>query len=209
MRFLAAALLILVEFIVVSAAMPASLIDWCDRVDNAWMVGWYGKENTRTFRSSATRSFKGLFVDTGIVDFSYRMALPSRKEWEDAGPFVHIEDSLGIYGFLENRLNVFWREIAQIVDRFMQLGLWLAALSVMWLGHAQDGLAIRKLKGKTFGYASPFYHRYGIYFTGWLWVALIVWILLPLPMHPLVFPAVILIQGALINVIAMNLQKKV
>lgn len=205
MPFLLAILTAVVEFVLVSLAVPKSLMDWSTGLEGRWLAEFYGEKFGRSLSDYADSWFHSLFEATGLVEFSYFLALPEAKEND---PFVHVEDTLGLFAFLKGRLDVFWMEIQQDVLRFCQLGLWLSVLCPFWLIHVLDGLSLRALKRQTFGYPSPFFHRYALYATGWIWAILAFFVLLPLPLPPPVYPAVVLVQGWLLNVLSANIQKR-
>lgn len=208
MQFLLAGLTIIIEFILVGMMVPRSLMDWSSTVESSWIAGFYGQETGRMIQNTALDWFRRLFLSSGWVEFSYLLVLPTEEDWKNAGPFIHLENTLGLIAFFKGRLDVFWMEIQQDILRFCQLGLWLLVLSPLWLIHILDGLSLRELKKQTFGYQSPFFHRYALYLTGWLWVALTFFILLPTPLPPPAYPAVVLIQGVLIGILSRNIQKR-
>lgn len=209
MQILVVVLSILLEFIVVSMAVPRGLMDWSSEVEGRWMLAMYGPEWTARLVAHARDSFDGIFRDSGIVDWSYYLLLPTEEEWDRGTPFQYVEKTTGMFAFLEGRLDVFWMEIAQDIQRFVQLGLWTTALSPVFLFLVVDGLCQRSLKKATFGYQSPFLHRYAMWATGSLWVILFALILLPTPLPPQTYPLAMLGQGLLLNVIAANIQKRI
>lgn len=200
---------ILLEFIIVSMAVPRSLINWSSTLEGRWMLSMYGPEWNAKIREYAQESFNRIFHDSGLIERSYYLLLPTEEEWERGEPFTYVEDSTGIFSFLEGRLEVFWLEIQQDVQRFVQLGIWLSMLAPVWLFLMLDGWYYRELKKATFGYQSPFLHRYALWASGWLWVILSFFTLLPVPIPPQTYPIAMLFQGALLGVIVANIHKKI
>ena len=184
-------------------------MNWSSAVENRWMLSMYDPEWNTKIGEYAQESLNHIFRDSGMVDWSYYLILPTPEEWERGEPFTYIEDSTGIFSFLEGRLGVFWLEVGQDIQRFIQLGIWISALAMFWLFLIIDGLCARALKKTTFGYQSPFLHRYAMWATGWLWVILSFLTLLPVPLPPQLYPISMLCQGGLLGVIAANIQKKI
>lgn len=206
MRFLIAALVVVLEFVLVSLIVPKSLMDWSSAVEIEWITKFYGADLAKSLTDRTNQWFRDLFLDSGAVQYSYFFVLPWGGETND--PFVYVEDKLGLIAFAKNRIDVFWMEIQQDILRFCQVGLWLIALAGFWLFWVLDGLGIRGIKRSTFGYQSPFLHSYALYVTGWIWAGLLFIILLPLPVPPWTYPLAVLLQGPCLNVIAANLPKK-
>jgi hypothetical protein len=198
-----------VEFLVVSLCIPKSLMLWSSEVEWGWTQNLYGAQWTDRIAHLATSAYNKLFVSPGIVDFTYFLVLPTEEEIKHAGPFLAIEESLGLIAFFAQRLEVFWMEIAQDLQRFLQLGIWLTVLSPFWVLFALDGLCDRELKKESFGYQSPLLYYYSFSLIGWMWVILTFLILLPLPMPPHLFPIVLLAQAFLLRAITANVQKEV
>ncbi len=203
------ALVIVLEFIVGALIVPARLITWCNEKETAWLVDFYGARLTSEMRNQANAWFQRLFVDSGIMNYSYLFVVPTKEELLYQANIVNTVSRTGLPGFAKGRLDVFWIEIQQIIERLLHIAVWFITIAPLWFWHAWDGWQARNVKKHTFAYQSPFLHTYSLMASGAIWTGLIIAVMLPLPIHPAIYPGCTILQGILVGLIAANLPKRI
>lgn len=144
----------------------------------------YGKPGADELVEETDSIYRKLFYDSGAIARSYRIT--GQALAVDAGRW---DDWLTrTSGALDGRLDTLWWLIYLALYRIRMLAYWMTFLSPLLIAALVDGLMQREIKKKELGYSSPLrYH------TAWnvlilLSVLPVVYLMLPLSVHPLVIP---------------------
>jgi hypothetical protein len=180
---LVGAILLVMEFILLAALVPAS---WSERVRDtelAWLQDGLGARTADAVVERAERWYGMLFVVTEVVETSYRITLPSDADVERAGALSPLT-TLPLWSWVAGRLEVIWAALYQALQRLAMITAWWPFLLFMLAAAWGDGWVRRRNRQSGFSYASP------------------------LPLPALGVPVVAALIGLLVGATVANAQKR-
>jgi hypothetical protein len=204
---LVGAILLVMEFILLAALVPAS---WSERVRDtelAWLQDGLGARTADAVVERAERWYGMLFVVTEVVETSYRITLPSDADVERAGALSPLT-TLPLWSWVAGRLEVIWAALYQALQRLAMITAWWPFLLFMLAAAWGDGWVRRRIRQSGFAYASPLAHAYAL--RGIVVILMVMGLLLflPLPLPALGVPVVAALIGLLVGATVANAQKR-
>jgi len=203
-----AALLYLLEFILIAALFTEHWALTVQHREESWLRDWLGEVATTEIIARTERWYGAAFVESGAARATYDWMIPSEDERARSGAFAKVGENT-LYPFLKRRLDSVWRSFYQATERLAELFEWAPLLAVALLGFLLEGVLDRKIKQHGFAYASPMRHRMGLYALVALALLSLSVLVLPLPVHPLVIPVIALLGAVLLRTVIANTQKKI
>lgn len=166
----------------------------------------YLGQNTSIYLVDVTGSvYQSIFLDTGIVSSSYALFLPDRSEdqkgMENLAPWLMV--------WMEERLDAFWWLVYQAIYRTEIFLQWLPYLLPLLLVSLGDGLVQRKVQKSEYGYANPVRYHAAWHALTIFTVLPLLYISLPLAVHPLAVPLWAISISAIGTVLFANIQHRI
>ena len=87
--------------------------------------------------------------------------------------------------------------------------MWLPFSFVLLAGACYTGLTLRRIKQGNFAYASPTVHRMALRIILFMITLLPLFLMLPMPVSPYVYPALYAFTAFLIQAILANIAKRI
>lgn len=209
MRSIMTSLLIwFIEFIVIAALISES---WSYQVitkEQAMAHAYLGTATARQIKDDADRVYNRLFIDSGVVATIDKYFVPTEESRRRSGALAELGRD-NVFPIVEERLNVIWASVYQMIYRLTGFLIWLPYLSLFFLPSLIDGLMVRQIKKTNFDYASPLLHRtamYAIVVTAYL---LLLALFAPVPLPPWLIPIAGAIIAMAMGLLAANTQKRI
>jgi len=204
---LVGAILLVMEFILFAALVPASWSEWVRDMEFAWMQKGLGVHTANAVVERAQHWYGALVVYPGLVETSYRITLPSDTDVQRAGALSPLA-RLPLWSWVAGRLDVIWAALYQALQRLAMLMAWWPFLLLLIAAAWGDGWVHRRIRQSGFAYASPLAHAYSLH--GIVVVVTLVGLLmfLPLPLPVLGVPVVGVLMAALVGIGVANAQKR-
>jgi hypothetical protein len=158
---LVGAILLVMEFLLFAALVPAS---WSERVRDtelAWLKEGLGARMADAVVERAEGWYGTLFVAPGLVATSYRITLPSDADVQRAGALSPLA-ALPFWSWVAGRLEVIWAALYQALQRLAMLVAWWPFLLLLLIAAWGDGWVRRRIRQSGFAYASPLAHAYAL-----------------------------------------------
>jgi len=126
----------------------------------------------------------------------------------DAEKTVRDLGESGIERWLADRIytSVLW--LGTIAYRAYALLMWLLLAIPLLLAAAVDGFYVREIRKNAFISQSPIRHKIGVHFMRIVGIAIVIWLMLPVPMPLIMAPVVLLFKALAIWLWMANLQKR-
>lgn len=112
-------------------------------------------------------------------------------------------------GWARERIIVTWLWATLILYRANMLLLYFFALIPFFVVIALDGFWVNKISTYRFAAQSPIRHRFGVILSTWTTIGTCIWVVLPVPIPPVVAPLAIVALGFASWTWLANLQKRV
>jgi len=204
---LVGAILLVMEFVLFAAMVPAS---WSERVHDtelAWLKEGLGTRTANAVVERADGWYGALFVAPGLVETSYRITLPSDADVRRAGALSPLI-ALPVWSWVAGRLEVIWAALYQALQRLAMLMAWWPLLLLLLAAAWGDGWVRRRIRQSGFAYASPLAHAYAL--RGIVVIAIVLGLVLflPVPLPVLGVPIVAALIGLLVGATVANAQKR-
>jgi hypothetical protein len=189
-------------------------------VPNTWLSKVYEKETgmleeTFGFQTSTHIVDKGnamystAFIYSGVNAQVYNFFFPSDA---DRRRSIGLEN-LGSNSWypLINSMGITVKIVLILLfQRLSQILTWLPFFVMVLLPALWDGYMTWKLKYYSFRYASPWFHRFAMHSIKLLIISLLIGFFLPLPIHPMILPIMILLVVPTVTIaLISNLPKKI
>lgn len=158
---------------------------------------FYSPELATASSDRATRWFNAAFIDTGIMAHSFEPFVPTEaqitrtKGLEDFGRPV--------FDWFDARIRAWWTLIWSAFTRVSSVLLWAPFALFLIAPWVVDGFVQREIRKHTFDYASPIQQRYAMRALTSLPLLFIVFLIAPIPLHPLATPILALAVGMLLQ----------
>jgi hypothetical protein len=204
---LVGAILLVMEFILFAALVPAS---WSERVRDTeltWLQEGLGARTANAVVERVEHWYGTLFVAPGLVETSYRITLPSDVDVQRAGALTPLT-ALPVWSWMAGRLEVIWAALYQALQRLAMLVAWWPFLLLLLAAAWGDGWVRRRIRQLGFAYASPLVHTYALRGILVLVMLMSLALFLPLPLPALGVPVVGAFTAALVAVLVANAQKR-
>lgn len=182
---------------------------WLQRsmaTEQQYNEAFYTRDLARHAEQRASTWFTDAFVTPGIVQGTFDLTLPKESDHRR---------SIGARGFgsaffawWEGRLRTWWTVVYQSFKRASGTLLWWPYALFMFVPWVVDGWVHRRVRQTSFLYSSPLQHRISLYVVEALLLAVIVLFFLPVPLHPLLWPAMLLAGGCAVSVALSRFAKR-
>jgi hypothetical protein len=204
---LVGAILLVMEFILFAALVPAA---WSERVrdtEMAWLHDGLGVHTANAVVERAQHWYDTLFVSAGLVETSYRITLPSDADVQRAGALSPLA-TLPLWSWVAGRLDVIWAALYQALQRLVMIAAWWPFLLLLIAAAWGDGWVRRRIRQSGFAYASPLAHAYALRGIAVVVMLLGLVLFLPLPLPVLGVPVIGSLTATLVGVTLANAQKR-
>jgi len=123
------------------------------------MVEWLGPDKADAAHARAFDLYQRWCVESGFVDNSFAMFLPSPSRYQD--PLAGSRQMDAVFTWMEGRLRAFWLVIFQMIYRVCLTLQWWPLMILSLVPFLVDALVRRKIKADNFDHASPTLHGLG------------------------------------------------
>jgi len=204
---LVGAILLVMEFILFAALMPASWSEQVRETERGWLHQGLGPSTAKAVIERAEHWYGALFVEPGLVETSYRITLPSDADVKRAGALSPLA-TLPLWSWVAGRLEVIWATLYQTLQRLAMLAAWWPFLLLLIAAAWGEGWVRRRIRQAGFAYASPLAHAYAL--RGIVVVVMLLGLVLflPVPLPVLGVPVVGVLVAILLGVTVANAQKR-
>lgn len=146
-------LLVILETIAVALFFPVDFVFKEVAEEQVSVHDVLGRDLAEDVQRRSDSLFTKAFGDTGIVEASYNMMVPTDSQKQASRGM----DKLGndLWGWVASRLGAFWAQMYQAIYRFTLVLTWLPYTLPIVVPATVDGLVTREIKKRTAGYASP------------------------------------------------------
>lgn len=205
-----AAILLIMEFVVVSLLIPAGWMEDIRTREREAMQADLGVRTAAAIVVTANVWYDAVFVAPGVVAASYRLVTLSPQDIAQAkasglGPLGEAV----IWPWIEERLGVLWATLEHAVRRLVLLVSWWPFAVLIGLGASADGFLRRRVRQHRFAYASPLRHHLAVRLLVWTSAVATLALFLPVAWSPLAPPAVMAGLAALLGLALANTPKRV
>lgn len=167
---------------------------------------FYTPELATASNQRATRWFNGLFVDTGIMAHTFDPFIPTQDEVSRA---KGLEDfGQPIFHWFERRIRAWWTLVWSAIVRMSSVLLWAPFSLFLVAPWVIDGFVLREIRKNTFDFSSPIQQRYAMRAITMVPLLFMVFLAMPIPMHPLVTPLSLMAIGFLLQRTIANFMKR-
>lgn len=173
-----------IQLTVVLLLIQAPWIEHAMTVERGWIVEEFGLEKTGRMEDQAMDRFRHWCIDSGWVKESYVRLLPDRKASQSGMEGL----APGFFAWMKKRIDAAWWIVYEAIFRVVLLQTWQLYLGALGVAAMVDGLVSRAIKRREHGYSSS--DRFALARRGILvlFVALLVYLFLPVPISPLAIP---------------------
>lgn len=165
-----------------------------------------GPETLRRIDADASEAFSSLFVDSGVYAGVWYTFVPTPDE-RTASEGIETMAS-GLFSWVDDRLTTCMILLFQVVERLELMKLWLPFSFFVVLGACYTGMTLRHIKQGNFAFASPSVHRLSLRIILVMLTLLPIFLMLPLPLSPYIYPIMYSITAFMIQAIIANVAKR-
>lgn len=169
-----------------------------------WVVGTIHRERVATQTllgegyakrayASATEVFREWFVDTGIQRQSFAMFIPDRAQVEAARELPDAGEPL--WRWMAGRVEAFWAIVYQILFRVSVALQWWPFMVLVLVPAMLDAFYARRIRRYSFGLISTQLQSITVHLAILVVLGYVCLMLLPVFVHPMWFPAIVLLSG--------------
>lgn len=192
-----ASILICGQLVVILLMVPSSWMERVIQIENEWMDVQMGGSSANWVRSNARRAYDTAVIDSGLMDGTYYLLLPSRQQRAQSGAMSGLGTRI-IFPYVRDRLETTFMVVYQSLSRLVLLIAWAPFAALLLIPAIIDGLVSWRIRKTTFDFASPTINHYALTATGGLCTLMVVAVTAPVPVPPIALPiAVILLCPAI------------
>jgi hypothetical protein len=202
-----AVILFVMEFILLSALVPT---EWSNRIRDQeirWISEGMGVSTAEAIFATAQGWYGRVFLNTGLVDGSYRLLLPDEAAVRQTPELSKLAEN-PLWPWMKGRLDVVWYSLYMAIQRLVVLLAWWPFLAFALIGAVADGLLRRRIRQAGFDYPSPLAHRLAVRVMLWLGFVAALGLFAPLPIPPLAVPALAIVLAAALSLLLTQTQKR-
>ncbi|MFE8033918.1 DUF4400 domain-containing protein [Thiohalocapsa marina] len=199
--------LLLMEFILLSALVPT---EWSNRVRDQeirWISAELGVASATAVFATAQGWYGALFLNTGLVDASYRLLLPDEAAVRHTPELGKLAEN-PIWPWMQGRLDVVWYSLYMAIQRLVVLLAWWPFLAFALVGALGDGLLRRRIRQAGFDYPSPLAHRLAVRAMLGLGIVVSLGLFAPVPIPPLAVPVLAIALAVALSLLLTQTQKR-
>lgn len=170
------------------------------------VVNVLGPRVEHDLREESASYFRASLVDTGVVRASYDMLVPTEDQRRRS---VGMEELGGkAFVWVNDRLDAFWNSVYQMFYRICVLLAWAPAILPLALPAIVDGVMVREIKKRTYGYASPVRYHAMTHALMFLVMAIPIYVAFPIAVTPILIPIWAVMVCLCLMVFTANIQKR-
>ena len=168
-------------------------------------ANFLGESAADAYQESANKTFKYLFVDTSLVEHSYKLWIPDKTVNQ------YGLEGMGQRGFdeAESKINNMWDIVFKGVLRCTLFFSWVPFFLPLFIPAIINGLMERQVKKLNYGYASPVRFTAAYSFILSSGVIIPVYLIFPIAINPIVIPIWLALCTLSFLVMFSNLQKMI
>lgn len=167
----------------------------------------YGREIATQYYDDAKSKSDALVVDSGVLNYMRYMFLP---DWYiEKRPNNEHSIFKSMFTFVDNAIHNLFLNVEYTLLRINSFKAWVALFILTVIGSVSTGALIRKVKQHGFEYSSPHRLKAGKFLIVISLFMLYVFLVLPLTIHPFLFPLVIFIFNVGLVLFIANIIKRV
>jgi hypothetical protein len=167
-------------------------------------LAWMGEEATLEIVNRTDRTFRFLFIDSGILEFTYDIFVPDKKEHYTETELTGLSQYVEVFA---DRLDAIWSSVYQAVQRFALISEWMPFMLMFVIPCFFDGLGLREVKKLNYGYSSPVRYHTAVHGLMAMVFLPIVYMFFPIAIPPQIVPWWMFFAGGFALLFAANIQK--
>lgn len=182
--------LFLSQIVLLISLFVGEILDSAINSEVSMMDAVYGQEKTTDYLDIANNITTKYVIDTGALEFTRKLFLPK----------AYINNDYEVD--FEGRYDFFWEKVDEAIDnlvktinfsliRVVSMLAWLPLFILLLTGALVSGYLQREIKKEGFEYSSPLRHGIAKKVLFSLPITLYIVLVLPIGVHPLLFPAII------------------
>lgn len=183
--------------------------------EGAWISESLGDETNREIQRRADALYEDTVIRWELTDWFYRLFIPSESQRESSrglenlGELGDLGNGDSIFSVAESRWSAFLDMTYWTMRRIALFTIWLPVWLPAFVIAGICGWLERAVKKTDFGYTSPvlFAHSWRAMICALL--LLLVSFLCPMPMPPLIVPALLGFMAILVGLCLGNVQKRI
>lgn len=165
-----------------------------------------GTEALRQVDARASGIFADLLIDSGVYAGIWHTFVPTADERRSSEGLENLAAPL--FHWVDDRLTAVMTLAFQLTERLCMMGLWMPFSLIIFAGALFSGLTLRRIKQGTFAFASPSVHRISIRIILVSLIFMPLFLMLPLPLSPYLYPVLFTVCAFMIMGIAANIAKR-
>ena len=127
-----------IEFIVIAAMISES---WSLKVidkEQAMARAYLGATTAQQIKNDTDAFYDSVFIESGVVATVDNYFVPTEETRRRSGALADLGRD-NVFPIIEERLNVIWASVYQMVYRLTGFLVWKWALMIMWSNHLVQG----------------------------------------------------------------------
>lgn len=190
--------IVVLHLIVFGFLMRESWVEGAINYNRATLETAVGEDEAATAMKRAEEWFRSAFVDSGVIDSSYYLFVPTKEERRRDWMLRDVAEPQ--FSFAESRLRALWGTIYLAFTRVSSALVWWPYLGFVIAPLFVDAWVRRRIRMSSFGFSSPVRHSWLRYSAFALVYAATVGVLVPFQISALSAPVFFLVCGALASV---------
>lgn len=202
-----AAIILAIQIIAVVTLTPNSWMTEVQARERSLLVSGLGRPAAEWVSKKGYEWYITAFYNSGVVKETYDLFIPDRTRRPAEKGFENFGKPW--FQYVEGRLKAFWTTVALMTCRLAMATLWLPYLTVLAVPAVLDGMMMWRAKREGFEFSSPVVHRYSLracYLLAWLSV---ISLTVPVPLHPLLFPALLFSATFALGFVASTMPRRI
>lgn len=166
-----------------------------------------GEEQAIKLALGAKQTFTTIFVDTGIVETTYKMFIPTDEEVARSRGMQNLGKEF--FPKVQTTLRSFWNGIYQSVYRLHLLFEWKIFFLALFIPACIDGFTQREIKKTSYGYASPVRYHASLHMLVLMVMMVPFYMFFPWSLTPMAVPIWGVCMSLVLLTLTSNVQKKI
>ncbi len=199
------ALILLGESIAVILLVPPTVIVNAAFKEETSLANILGSQAASDISSRAKETFDSWFIDTGIMEESFNLLVPTEANKRQSKGLETLAE--GLFEVVRTRMEAMWNLVFVGIQRIYSFLNWMPLLIPFLIACAFDGATLRKIKLLTFGISSaPLYGAsvHGLIILAFFPLLYAAW---PFAAPPLIVPLWFIALSFVLRTLISNLQR--
>lgn len=179
-------LILLMEAVFIVLLVPDTELNKTASIERMLICRTLGDETCSNIASKGDRWWNDLFVDSGVIDNSFRYFIPTESEKQRSKGLEKMGGDM--FTFMDGRLRALWGMVYYAIQRLAVFVTWVPFIIPFILAAFWDGSVTRKIKLLNFqNTAAPIFGA-AQHFLIFICYMPLIYMLAPMPITPLIAP---------------------